>query len=162
MMKNIIYGMAISALLLAGCKSKETVTSTATYHSYETECLGKSMDGSQTLRVWASGRNKSDAVEQARKKAVYDVVFTGISAGSGECNAFPVLDEPNARKKYEAYFDKFFADGGAYRKYVTTKGQSKAGTDKFQGKGNLMYSIVVTVNRSELRQRFESDNIIVK
>ncbi len=154
--------MAISALLLGGCKSKETVTSTATYHSYETECLGKSMDGKQTLRVWASGRNKSDAVEQAEKRAVYDVVFTGISAGSGECNAYPVIDEPNARKKYEAYFDKFFADGGAYRKYVSTKGQPKIGTDKFQGKGNLMYGIVVTVNRSALRQRLELDNIIVK
>lgn len=161
-MKNVVYCIAISALLLISCKSKEMVTSTVTYHSYETECLGKSMDGSQTLRVWASGRNKSDAVEQARKKAVYDVAFAGISAGGGECNAFPVIDEPNARKKHEAYFDKFFADGGAYRKYVTTKGQPKAGTDRFQGKGNLMYSIVVTVNRSELRRRFESDNIIVK
>lgn len=161
-MKNIIYyGMVISTLLLAGCKGRE-LTSTATYHSYETECLGKSMDGSQTLRVWASGRNKSDAVEQARKKAVYDVVFTGISAGGGECNAFPVIDEPNARKKYEAYFDKFFADGGAYIKYVSAQGQPKSGTDKFRGKGNLMYSIVVKVNRSELRQRFENDNIIVK
>lgn len=152
----------VSLLLLGGCKGKKEVTATAAYHSYATECLGKSMDGTQTLRVWASGRNKSDAVEQAQKKAVYDVVFTGISAGSGECNAYPVVDEPNARKKYEAYFDKFFANGGAYRNYVSIDNQTKAGMDKFQGKGGLMYGIVVTVDRSALRKRFENDSIILK
>ena len=120
------------------------------------------MDGSQTLQVWASGRNKTDAIEEAKKKAVYDVTFVGISAGSGECNAYPVVDEANARKKYEDYFDKFFSDGGAYKKYVSTSGQQKSSIKKIQGNGNITYGIIVTVNRSELRKRFESDNIITK
>ncbi|MCM1107681.1 MAG: hypothetical protein NC388_01365 [Clostridium sp.] len=162
MKKTILYaGGVVVVLLTTGCKSREAHTQTVAYHNYETECLGVGMDGNRTLRVWASGRNKFDAVEQACKKAVYDVVFTGITAGSGDCNAFPLVSEANARGKYEAYFDKFFSDGGAYRKYVTTSGQSKSGRDVFQGKGSVMYGITVTVNRSELRQRLEADNIIV-
>lgn len=163
-MKKQLYLIAvITALILAGCKSKEAATITTTaFHQYTTECLGKSMDGSQTLRVWASGRNRADAIEQAKKKAVYDMVFTGIQAGSGECNAYPIVDEANARKKYEDYFDLFFADGGAYSKYVSISNQKTSAMQRYQGDGTQTFGIVVTVNRSALRQRFVSDNIIVK
>lgn len=160
-MKQLNFVTAIVAIiLLAGCKSKEPTT--AAFHNYTTECLGKSMDGSQTLRVWASGRNKTDAIEQAKKKAVYDVVFHGIQAGSGECNAYPVIDEANARKKYEDYFDLFFADGGDYKEYVSIANQKKSAMQRHYGDGTQTFGIIVTVNRSALRKRFESDNIIVK
>lgn len=159
--KKILCTIAVFAALV-GCKSNKTATETVAYHSYEIECMGKSMDGKQTLRVWASGRNRSDAVEQAMKKAVYDVTFSGISAGSGECNSYPVVDEANARKKYEDYFDMFFADGGDYRKYVTTHGQKRGATTKMQGNGSQTYGIIVSVDRTALRKRFEADNVIVK
>ena len=161
MRKLSAFIIGISIIFLGGCASKSKIT-TAAFHNYNTECMGKSMDGSQTLRVWASGRNRANAMELAKKKAVYDVVFTGITGGSGECNAYPVIDEANARKKYEEYFDVFFADGGAYRKYVTIVNQKKSSIDKFQGDGTVMYGIIVSVNRSALYQRFVSDNIIVK
>lgn len=160
MKKKSVIVIGISLILLSGCASKKITT--AAFHNYNTECMGKSMDGSQTLRVWASGRNRANAIEQAKKKAVYDVVFTGITNGSGECNAYPVIDEANARKKYEEYFDTFFADGGAYRQYVTTVNQKKSSVDKLQGDGTVMFGIIVSVNRSALYQRFVSDNIIVK
>lgn len=160
MKKKSVLVIGISLILLSGCASKKITT--AAFHNYNTECMGKSMDGSQTLRVWASGRNRANAIEQAKKKAVYDVVFTGITSGSGECNAYPVIDEANARKKYEEYFDTFFADGGAYRQYVTTVNQKKSSVDKLQGNGTVMFGIIVSVNRSALYQRFVSDNIIVK
>lgn len=147
-------------MMLTACNSHHAVTTA--FHSYTTECLGKSMDGTQTLRVWATGRNRADAIEQAQKKAVYDVTFTGINAGGGECNAYPVIDEANARKKYEDYFDRFFADGGAYSKYVSIENQKKSAMDRFRGDGNQMYGIIVVVNRSALRQRFINDNIIIK
>lgn len=152
--------LLVVAFCLQGCKSREV--STAAFHSYATECMGISMDGIQTLHVWASGRNRADAIEKAKKKAVYDVAFIGIQAGSGECNAYPVIDEANARKKYEEYFDLFFADGGAYSQYVSTENQKKSAIDKFKGEGTVMFGIIVSVNRSALYQRFASDNIIVK
>lgn len=160
MKKTIWILAALAIILLSSCRSKDVVT--PALHSYTTECLGKSMDGIHTLRVWASGRNKTDAIEQAKKKAVYDVVFTGIHAGVGECNAYPVVDEANAHKKYEDYFDIFFADGGAYSQYVSITNQKKSAIQRYQGNGTLTFGIIVTVNRSALRQRFVSDNIIVK
>ena len=157
-MKNIIGFLVLALSFLAGCKSP----SKAAFHRYETECLGKSMDGNQTLRVWGSGRNRADAIEQAMKKAVYEVTFTGIHAGGGECNAYPVITEPNARVKYEDYFDLFFADGGAYKNYVSIENQKKSAMKKFKGDGNETMGIIVVVNRSALRQRFVEDKIIIK
>lgn len=144
--------------MICSCSHK---ISTTAFHNYNTECLGNSLDGKQTLRVWASGRNRANALEQAKKKAVYDVVFTGINGGTGECNAYPVVDEANARKKYEKYFDVFFADGGAYRHYVTIVNQKKTSIDKFQGDGVVMFGVIVSVDRSALYQRFVNDNIII-
>lgn len=160
MKKQLLYISVFVGMLLIGCKSQKVTT--VAFHNYTTECLGKSMDGSQALRVWASGRNRANAIEQAKKKAVYDVVFTGIQAGSGECNAYPIVDEANARKKYEEYFDAFFADGGAYKKYVTSDNQKTSAMQRYYGDGTQTFSIIVSVNRSALRQRLISDNIIVK
>ena len=150
----------VTLVCLLSCKGREV--STAAFHNFTTECLGKSMDGTQTLRVWASGRNRSDAIEQAKKKAVYDVVFTGILAGGGECDSYPVVSEPNARKKYEEYFDLFFANGGAYSNYVSSRNQKQTAVQRYKGDGTQTFGIIVVVDRSALKKRLVSDNIIVK
>ena len=38
-------------------------------YTYDTECIGVEGDGSQTVKGWGSGRNREDAVEQAKKMA---------------------------------------------------------------------------------------------
>ena len=38
-----------------------------------------------------NGRNRFDAIEQAKKNAVRDVIFKGITDGKNECNNRPVL-----------------------------------------------------------------------
>lgn len=157
-MKKLLPVAVVVLLLFAGCKTHHEV-STSAYHAYETECLGKEMDGTQTLRVWASGKDESDAIEQAKKKAVYDVVFTGISAGSTECNAFPLVGDANARRKHAAYFDKFFGKGGRYKKYVSEKRQDKDAVKHFYGEGRQMVGIIVVVKRAELEQRLAKDGI---
>lgn len=156
MKRQIILLLLVSAAALTSCRSVVTPA----LHSYATECLGVGFDGSQTLRVWASGRNKSDAIEQAKKKAVYDVIFTGIQAGGGECDAFPVVNEANARYKYQEYFDRFFAKGGSYTKYVVVSNRKKSDIQHFKGNGSETVGVIVTVNRSALRGLLVNDNII--
>ncbi|MDP5076044.1 MAG: hypothetical protein NWP82_06130, partial [Flavobacteriales bacterium] len=77
------------------------------------------MDGSQTLESWGSGRNRFDAVEQAKKNAINEVLFKGILNGKPECERKPLVPEVNAREKYASYFNAFFADGGEYLNYIT-------------------------------------------
>ncbi|MBQ3657977.1 MAG: hypothetical protein II956_14245 [Bacteroidales bacterium] len=132
----------------------------AQFTKYETECLGVEGDGSQTLRAWGTGRNRSDAVEQAKKNAVYDVLFKGIRAGSSECNQKPLIPEVNARERYEDYFDLFFADGGEYTKFVSVADEKLFSKDKSKNKNGAQFGVTVRVLRAELKAQLKSDGLI--
>ncbi|MCC8154320.1 MAG: hypothetical protein LIP01_08955 [Tannerellaceae bacterium] len=160
MRKNIHISLMLAMVLclLASC-NKQTY-STASHYTYESECLGVELDGSQTLRAWGTGRNKADTVEQAKKNAVRDVLFKGIRSGNNECNTRSLVTEVNAQEKYEAYFNRFLTDRGDYRKYVSIEDEKRKSKVKKSNQSQMQYSIVVRVKRSELRERLQRDNVI--
>ena len=162
--KKIFLIVALLAMYAYGAMAQ---TTTAAYSEYEVECLGVELDGSQTLRVWGVGRNKKDAVEQAKKNAVRVVLFKGVRAGMSGCNTKPIVFEVNAEEKYEDYFNAFFIDGGEYSKYVSMKDEKrvnlfKKDKDKEISKHFVKYGVTVRVLRAELKKRMESDNVIQK
>lgn len=147
-------------LLNTGCSKKTVnVTSAAAYTNFETTCLGIEQDGSQTLRAWGKGRNKADAIEQAKKNAVSDVLFKGIK-GSGECNQTPLVLEVNGRERYAKYFNPFFSDGGEYKQFVVEEKSNEASRIKARGSAMENWGIIVTVDREGLRQQLEKDGIL--
>ncbi len=156
-MKNIYLLVVFASLILVGCK---TATSTASFVSYETECLGVEQDGSQTLRAWGEGRNKADAVEQANKNAVRDVIFKGIRAGKADCNMRPLVTEVNAQEKYEDYFNRFFMDNGEYRKYVSSEDEKNHSKESQKNLVGAKYGVTVRVLRAELKARLKNDGIL--
>ena len=156
-MKNIYLLVVFASLILVGCK---TATSTASFVSYETECLGVEQDGSQTLRAWGEGRNKADAVEQANKNAVRDVIFKGIRAGKADCNMRPLVTEVNAQEKYEDYFNRFFMDNGEYRKYVSSEDEKNHSKEHQKNYVGAKYGVTVRVLRAELKSRLKNDGVL--
>lgn len=134
--------------------------SVASFHDQPVECLGVELDGSQTLRSMGSGNTKFDAVEQAKKNAVWAVIFNGIRQGKAGCDMRPLLNEVNAKEKYEEYFNIFFADGGEYKKYVSMEDQKRRSKDKSKNKYYKNYTITVRVLRSELKARLKQDNVL--
>ena len=152
--------IAVSSVLWGGCRSKTDVSGN---YSHKTECLGTEMDGSITVKAWGNGRNRADAIEQARKNAVSDVIFKGITEGIGGCNFRPVVGEVNARMKYESYFDAFFRDRGSFQQFVSTEDEKYS--DRFKrdprmSRHGYTYGVVLRVKRSELREKLLSDGII--
>lgn len=130
------------------------------YTQFETECLGVEEDGTQTLRVWGSGKNKNDAQDQARKNAVRDVIFKGIRNGVEGCNMKPLVTEVNAREKYEDYFNKFFRDGGKYEDFVSGK-DSKQKMKKIEKTDmGVRVTLIVRVLRPKLKERLQKDGIL--
>ena len=158
-MKNLLIhqlGIFVFALLLVSCK-----TTTSSYYATETECLGVELDGSQTLKVWGTGRYWKDAAEQAKKNAVRDVLFKGHFTGSKDCFEKPLLLEVNAREKYEDYFNVFFRDGGEYINYVSMKDErTHIRTADSRNKDQLKYSVVVRILRVELKEKLIKDGIL--
>jgi len=163
-MKKVIFVALVCAefLLFNGCVVSSQ-TKTAGNYTYNTECLGVEGDGTQTLKAWGKGRNRFDAFAQARKNAVYDVIFKGIRDGSRECEMRPLVSEVNAREKYETYFNKFFVDGGEYRFYVSMKDEqweNKLLRERKEGVGIVTHSAVVVVKRPKLKARLIADGIL--
>jgi hypothetical protein len=156
-MKILLF---IIPIILLSCNNQRKV---AGNYEYKTECLGIEMDGSQTLKAWGNGRNRWDAIEQAKKTAVYDVLFKGIIDGRQNCEKRPLVFEVNARQKYEIYFNKFFADDGEYKNYVSLKDErigQKLFRDRKRSRQSVTHGVIVRVLRAELKQKMIEDGII--
>ena len=149
-MKKTLLAIAILCLssMLFNAEAQETV------------CVSQELDGSITVRAWGSGSNKTDALEQARKQAVYDVIFKGITSGAEGYMSRPILNEPNARQKYRDYFDIFFLDRGEYMKYVSGVDKRRKGNIKKDSSRDLRYCITVRVMVPELRARLKADGVL--
>lgn len=133
--------------------------------SMETECMGVELDGSQTLKVYGYGNSKNDAVEQAKKNAVRDVLFKGIIKGKNECNQKPVLNEVNCQEKHEDYFNAFFADGGKFLQFISMNDMPitlfSPGKNRKTALQGVTYGLTVIVKRSELKKAMIADGILV-
>lgn len=161
--KTKIARWVLISLLLSTNFSCISVSKTAGNFQFETECLGIELDGSQTLKAWGNGRNRRDAIEQAKKNAVNDVIFKGISAGNSQCDKKPLVTDPMAREKNAAYFNTFFADNGKYLDYVSLADErffSKIMRDRKPARQSVTHGIVVRVLRSELKKKLMNDGII--
>ncbi|MDR2919186.1 MAG: hypothetical protein LBV72_07475 [Tannerella sp.] len=155
---SITGGIAVLSLLfLLGCQTKHTATA---FYTYETECLNTELDGSETLRAWGSGRNKTDAIEQAKKNAIRDVLFKGIRNGNGGCSTKPLILEVNAEEKYAYYFNTFFQDAGAYKEYISMEDTKNGSTASESTRQQDKYGTVVRVLRSKLKDRLIQDEIL--
>jgi hypothetical protein len=130
---------------------------------YKTECMGVELDGSYTLKAWGNGRNRADAVEQAKKNAIRDVVFNNILEGKEDCARKPLITEVNAIDKYEDYFNKFFTDGGEYMNFISLKDErigEKISRDRRKAREGVTNGLIVRVLRSELKTKLIADGII--
>jgi len=132
-------------------------------YGYKTECLGVELDGSETVKAWGNGRNRSDAVEQAKKNALRDVIFFGLVEGKQDCKQKPLILEVNALEKYEDYFNKFFADGGEFKNYISLRDErifDKVSRDRKKARESVTNGLILRILRSELKQKLIADGII--
>ena len=160
--KPLLLLCALAALVVAAvsCRRDIVINEQNSYVNFDTQCLGSNMDGTMRVKAWGSGATRAKAIENARRNALRDVIFKGISGGSAECNSAPLTYEVNARERYQYYFDAFFADGGAYTSYTSLDDETLTGRTQAKGLVQQSYGVVVTVNRTALRQRLINDGII--
>lgn len=61
---RILSIFLIGCAILISCKPQKEISSD---YTFRTECLSLDLDGSQTLKAWGTGINRSEAIEQAKK-----------------------------------------------------------------------------------------------
>lgn len=156
-MKRFLFMMAVSIALLSGCGTSSTVS----YYDYKAQVIHAELDGSYVIRACGKGRNAAQAMAQAQKAAVYEVVFNGVSASSPATQHLkPLLLEVNAQEKYQDYFNDFFADGGAYTEFYTIQSKRLASSNFRRNRQMVQCLTNVNINVPALKKRLKEDNII--
>lgn len=159
--KHSYVGIIVFSLItLFSCKTANVIDGTYAYTNHDVECMGVDLDGNQTLRAWGKGKNKVQAIETAKKNAIRAVLFKGITAGTGECNKRPLVNEVNAEEKNEAYFNRFFADGGIYKQFASMTDEKRLSRQKSADNSIENWGVIVRVNRAALREKLIEDNVI--
>lgn len=157
MNKTYIYIVCILMFALLGsCGVKRT----ATDYDYSTKIIASELDGSYTVIAWGKARNAADAFNQAHKQAAYDIIFNGIVGNTRETSLKPLLFDPNARDKYEDYFNNFFKDGGEYTKYTSIKEKQWFSSKWVRNDQQSLCKTTVCVFRSKLKEKLIKDGII--
>mgnify|MGYP004637206349 CR=1 FL=1 len=157
-MKRIWIVLSLIPLLgLMGCGVK----SSQAYYSYDSKIISSEKDGTYNIRACGRGRNAVVAYEEAKKQAVYDVVFNGVVSGNGQINSLrPLMTDMNAKEKYEDYFNAFFAEKGAYAQFASLKDRRILSSDWNRNKMQVLAQVSVTVDRAALKKKLIEDNIL--
>jgi len=134
-------------------------TPTSVY-DYEVQFIRTGLEGTELFKVFAYGMNEAECIDRAKLNAVKAILFKGIP-GSG--TAKPMITESGAEDKYRSYFDNFFSMGGKYLNFVSisTDG-SISDKDRFRVGNRLKIGVVVSVQKTNLRQELEAAGIIKK
>lgn len=157
---NFLSAVAIIGLIcLISCRSKQTIGNSYSYYDFKSTLISASPSGYITMRSWGSGPNLASAINEAKKNAVSDVLFKGFDT-SNNYMARPVIHEVNARQRYAEYFDRFFADGGEYDKFVVETSSTDGSRTESKSQGRQNYGITVTVDRNALQNQMRADGII--
>lgn len=153
---KILSALLVLAIITPSCAVKKVNKKTITWQ-YEVEDIGRvAKDGKSIIfKIWSLDKNEKEAIAQAKQNAIHAVIFKQIA------NYPPLANSPSLAYEKAAFFDDFFAEGGAYSSFVTlsNNGAIQPG-DKQRIKTGWKIGIRVTVNRAGLRKYLEEKGVI--
>lgn len=156
--------LLIGALALSACGSAKKIADTDTRQwRYEIEPVATGAQGTYQIKVWSYSKDPNVAIEQAKKNAVHGVIFKGIAGTQRLQSQKALVTDPNMEEKRKDFFEPFFADGGAYMKFVNLSGNNAiAAGDRVKIGKEYKIGVVISVNKDALRKELESAGIIAK
>lgn len=164
-MFKIISILGLVVVICSSCNNRSfsnaAKNTTAGFYEYEIECLGTELDGSQQIRSFGAGANREDAREQAKKNAVFNIIFKGTRLGRTGCDMRPIVFNQNTYDEKRDFFNDFFKDNGAYKAFVTKEDTPRQTKVRLKAEGReKVFSLRLTVLVSELRKELKSKGII--
>ncbi|QZT38393.1 hypothetical protein K5X82_05730 [Halosquirtibacter xylanolyticus] len=138
-------------LILSGCSTPRFIGS----HSFHTSCLSDRLDGVVVLKSWGEGVSTSEALLNAQKVAIENLLFHGIIDGAVLLK--PMVNEVNVQQEHREYFRSFFSKRGPFKDFVSITGQKK---DLFRSQEGFVTGVVLELKRDALRSKLVEDGII--
>ncbi|MDR3180689.1 MAG: hypothetical protein LBT61_02020 [Prevotellaceae bacterium] len=162
---KIWIALFIGALAMSACGSaKKAADADTRQWRYEIEPVATGVQGTYQIKVWSYSKDPNVAAEQAKKNAVHGVIFKGIAGTQRLQSQKALVTDSNMEEKRKDFFESFFADGGAYMKFVnlTNNHLTIAAGDRIKIGKEYKVGIIVSVNKDALRKELENAGIIAK
>ena len=126
--------------------------------NYQTKCISIEADGYVITKIWDTKKGKNYNTEQARKDAVYAVLFSGISGENGCVTQPPILNKTEEQENFKRIENRFFAKKGKWSIFTRTAATETTLPANLGVKNWKVYQ--VSVSKNELRKYLEDQKII--
>lgn len=156
-MKKVLV-LTILALVAVSCHVSRNPVA-ASFQS-PVQFLKTDVDGSITVRATGIGRNYNDALDQARKLALREMIFKGIQVPNNSFLSKPLIMEVNAEEKYQDFFNMFFTDGGDFKDFVSAEDKRVGSTVEKKADAKVRQTVTVRLLRPELKQYLIDHKVI--
>lgn len=146
-MKRHLFIIVLFALSFIGCETQKSI--------YNVTCIHDDAN-SITLRCNGYGKSESDAIANAGKNAVEQLLYRGVP-NSNQRNPLIGIDESAAKSKHNAYLNDLFGKE-RYLSFLTQSTLVNSGKDR----GTYWSVADITINLRALRLDLEQAGIIRK
>ncbi|MBQ8223362.1 MAG: hypothetical protein IJZ87_08495 [Bacteroidales bacterium] len=159
MKRIIIYSLLVIALFLTSCSSSKKVTSNV--KQYDVETMGVGNDGTYLIRVTDYFRTTDEMVylDGLKKDAVHCVIYQGIPAGNGSIKQPALMTSDTKVEGNEQALNNFF-EQKLYLNYINSVVNSSKKITKMKDSKDYKISVVISVNKDDLRKYLIDNNII--
>ena len=162
-MKIHLIILLIGILVFHSCTNKQ-INSLLTANECKSEVVEVGEEGTLIVKSFGIGKSINKAKENAKKNAVYDLLFKGFS-NTAEINSpdlYPIITDPSVKNEFHDYFIDFFSENKRYTKFVkfTDEKGSIASGDRIKIKNKYKIAVTVILNRKLLIKELELQGII--
>lgn len=159
-MKRIVtYLLLVIALFLTSCSSSKKMTSTV--KQYNVETMGVGNDGTYLIRVTDYFRSNDESVylDGLKKDAIHCVIYQGIPAGNGSMKQPALMNADTRVEGNEQALNEFF-EQKQYLNFINSVVNSSKKITKMKDSKDYKISVVISVEKEELRKYLIDNNII--
>lgn len=146
-MKQYLFLAALAAVCLAGCRSPKPIYNVVGIHDDA---------NSITIRCSGYGKTEADAIADAGRYAVEQLLFRGVP-NTNQRNPLIGTDESSAKRQYETYLNDLF-NNERYLSFLTLTTPVESGKER----GTYWTIVDITINLRALRMDLEQAGVIRK
>jgi hypothetical protein len=153
-MKNNLNIYLISIILLSSCASfafKNNI-------NIQTQGVSIENGGYCTIKIWDTRKGEKYIIEQARKDAIYSILFSGIAESKTCARQPPILNKKEAQINFKKIERSIFSKNGKWSIFTNS---ATIETNLPSNLGNKNWKVYqVTISVTALRKYLEQENVI--
>ena len=132
--------------------------SCSTSKFFQTECLSLVSSGYIEITIWDGNKGDKYSQEEARKDAIYAILFSGVSGSNGCSTQPPILKTEDAKSKFENISKDFFSKTGQWTIFTSSAKLSNSIPESIGDEKWNVYQ--VSISKDLLRKYLEEHEII--